>query len=67
MIVKYECERGFFYGERNLYEVGERSHYVGEVVNVYELDEEDKTLVQDYGIFTKEDKDEQTARYNTIG
>lgn len=66
MIVKYECERGFFYGERNLYEVGERSHYVGEVVNVYELDEEDQVLIQNCGIFTRRDKDEQIARYNTV-
>lgn len=67
MTVKYECERGFFYGERNLYEIGERSHYVGNVVAVYELDEEDQMLVQNCGIFTKEDKNEQIARYNQLG
>ncbi len=66
MVVKYECENGFFYGERNLYQVGERSHYVGSVVAVYELDEDDKALVQNCGIFTKEDKDEQIKRLNTV-
>ena len=66
MIVKYECENGFFYGERNLYEIGERSHYVGNVTNIYELDEQDMMLVQDYGTFTKEDKNEQIRKYNTV-
>lgn len=66
MIVKYECQSGFFYGERNLYEIGERSHYVGNVIAVYELDEEDQMLVQSCGIFTRRDKDEQIARYNQL-
>ena len=65
-VVKYECVSGFFYGERDIYQIGERSHYVGDIVSIHELDEEDKLLAQNYGIFNKEDKDEQIRKYNTV-